>query len=508
MKLTALFGAFAAALLAVLAGCQSSSAPSAAGKTAAEKPQLKLGLQTYTFRDFTFAQALDKAKAAGIPYLQAYRGQTLGGGLDGQFGHEMDAATRTKVLALVKERGLHLVSYGVVIGKDETEWRQIFDFAKAMGMEEIATEPPPDTMPLVAQLSKETGIRVALHNHPTPSIYHDPEFALSTVQPYGENVGLCADTGHWVRSGYDPIESLRKAKGRIIQLHFKDLNERGVKEAHDVPWGLGASNASGQLLELRRQGFSGYLFVEYEHNTPSLESDVGRCAEYFRRAVAASEDELARNAVVPPQQTGKVDDVFSGGRGKNSALWPSPTPLLAADLSNAEFKPGSWAWENGVLVAKGGGDLWTKESYGDFALSLEFRCAADSNSGVFLRCADPAEWLQTSIEVQIRQGDEPDGKHLVGAIFDVLAPTRQIAIEPGEWYRFVIVAKGNRIQVSLNGEPLTDAKLDQWTEAHKNPDGSPNKFNTPYKDMPRSGRIGLQYHGTPIAFRNLLVERL
>lgn len=507
MKPLSLFGAAASLLLALVSGCQNPSANAPAAKP--ESPAaLKLGLQTYTFRDFTFAEALDKAKAAGILYLQAYGGQKLGGGLDGQFGHTMDEATRGKVLSLVKDRGLHLVSYGVVTGKDEAEWRQIFAFAKAMGLEEIATEPKADALPLVARLSQETGVRVALHNHPTPSIYHDPEFALATVQPYGANVGLCADTGHWVRSGYDPIESLRKAKGRIIQLHFKDLTERGVKEAHDVPWGLGASDAAGQILELRRQGFSGYVFVEYEHNTPSLEQDVARCAEYFRRALAASEDELAGHAVVPPRYSAKVEDTWAGGRGRDSARWQKPQPLFAPDLANAEFKPGSWAWENGVLVAKGGGDLWTKENYGDFALSLEFRCAQDSNSGVFLRCANPAEWLQTSIEVQIRQGDEPDDKHLVGAIFDCLAPTRQIAIEPGEWYRFVIVAKGSKISVTLNGEQITDANLDHWTEAHKNPDGSPNKFDTPYKNMARSGRIGLQYHGSPIEFRNLVVERL
>jgi hypothetical protein len=50
--------------------------------------------------------------------------------------------------------------------------------------------------------------------------------------------------------------------------------------------------------------------------------------------------------------------------------------------------------------------------------------------------------------------------------------------------------------------------LDQWTEAHKNPDGTPNKFDNAYKDMAREGCIGLQYHGQPISFRNLKVKPL
>lgn len=206
--------------------------------------------------------------------------------------------------------------------------------------------------------------------------------------------------------------------------------------------------------------------------------------------------------------TQQPDDLWANGRGKDSARWEKATPLFAADLSNADFKPGSWAWENGILVAKGGGDIWTKESFGDVAVMLEFRCEAESNSGVFLRCTDIVDWLQNSIEIQILQGAETDRKHNTGAMYDCLAPSKDIAINAGEWHRFVIVAKGPQITVSLDGQEVTKANLDQWTAGHKNPDGSKNKFDKAYKDMPRVGRLGLQYHGHPIAFRNLFVEKL
>jgi hypothetical protein len=60
----------------------------------------------------------------------------------------------------------------------------------------------------------------------------------------------------------------------------------------------------------------------------------------------------------------------------------------------------------------------------------------------------------------------------------------------------------------LNGEQIIDMDLNKWTEAHKNPDGTPNKFTTAYKDMPRIGNIGLQYHGTPIWYKNLKIKSL
>jgi len=64
------------------------------------------------------------------------------------------------------------------------------------------------------------------------------------------------------------------------------------------------------------------------------------------------------------------------------------------------------------------------------------------------------------------------------------------------------------IIVILNGNPVTVMDLNQWTQAHKNPDGTRNKFNTAYRDMPRQGYLGLQYHGHPVWFRNIKIKDL
>jgi hypothetical protein len=72
----------------------------------------------------------------------------------------------------------------------------------------------------------------------------------------------------------------------------------------------------------------------------------------------------------------------------------------------------------------------------------------------------------------------------------------------------VITARNNNITVALNGEEITKMNLDDWTEPHKNPDGSSNKFDQAYKNMAREGRIGFQYHGNPIEFRNIRIEKL
>jgi len=266
-------------LAALFAGCQSPPPPA---------PVPQLGAQAWTFRAYSFKQTVEKLDALGIRYLQAYSGQRFGDGLEPKFTHTMRPELQAEALAHLKKHNVTLASYGVVKAKTEADWRQIFAFATAMGLREITCEATPEFMPLVDRLCRETGVRASLHNHATPAIYADPAVALAAVAPYGPHFGLCADTGHWVRSGFKPVDALRKAEGRIISLHFKDLSGFAEKTARDVPWGTGVSDIAGQLAELRRQKFTGIVYLEYEHMSAELEADVALCADYFRRWLATA----------------------------------------------------------------------------------------------------------------------------------------------------------------------------------------------------------------------------
>ena len=438
----------------------------------------RLGAQAYTFNRFTFFEAVDKIASAGLKYVEAYPGQRISEDGPEKISHTMSAELRRKVQKKLNAAGVKWVCFGVTGGKDEADWRKLFEFAKAMGIETITAEPDPAHMDCVERLCEEFQINLAIHNHPkgSHSRYWNPDTVLAAVKGRNPRIGACADTGHWARSGLDPLECLKKLEGRIISLHFKDLNERSP-EAHDVHWGTGACNVYALLSELKRQGFQGVFSIEYEHNWDNSLPDVKECVKYFRLAAAALDDN-------------------------------GYTPLFAGDLSNAILTEGGWAFEDGTLAAKGRGDIWTKKRYGDFVLDLEFKCTPETNSGVFLRCGSIDNWLHTAIEVQILQPTEENDKHNCGAIFDCLAPSKRMVKAPGEWNHYTIMAKANKIFVVLNGEQIIAMNLELWKEAHKNSDGTPNKFNFAYKDMPREGHFGLQYHGHPVFFRNLKVKPL
>ncbi len=272
----------------------------------------KLGVQTYSFRLFTFEEALNKADSIGIKYVQAYPGQKIGGGIEGTMDYHMPAAKRDSVLALLKRKGIAIVSYGVVTPKTEEDWKHLFEFAKGMGLKQFASEPEPEYVPLVSNLADQYKINVALHNHPRPSRYWSPDTLIKYTKGYSQRLGSCADIGHWVRSGLDPVKMLKKLQGRIFELHVKDMHEQPSEEyaafllsrplpgqaaqgqgarsqapagPHDVPWGSGVSNIKMVLEELKRQGFKGPLFAEYEYNWNNNAPEIAESYKYVREVV-------------------------------------------------------------------------------------------------------------------------------------------------------------------------------------------------------------------------------
>ena len=304
----------------------------------------KLALQAWTFNKDTFCDTVDKAKTLGLKYIEAFPGQVIGGDIDGKLTPDLDAASQKKVLAKLKAAGVTLVNFGVTGAKDEPGWTKFFLFAKAMGIQTIVSEPPPEQIKLVDTLANKYKINVAIHNHPQPSRYWNPDVVLETIKGCSKRIGACADTGHWVRSGLCPIESLKKLQGHIISLHFKDLNEK-ARSAHDVPWGSGISNTAGLLAELKRQGFKGVFSIEYEHTTPCLMCDVGKCVAYFKGAAPLSEKDLRAGKALAGGFTWNPEEIWCCVKPDASGKWSDAMmqaaltqPAAAEQKSKKEIK--------------------------------------------------------------------------------------------------------------------------------------------------------------------------
>ncbi len=168
-----------------------------------------------------------------------------------------------------------------------------------------------------------------------------------------------------------------------------------------------------------------------------------------------------------------------------------------------------WAAVDGTLqtvVGKDGGYIATEDQWGDFILSLDFQLSQGANSGVFFRWSDLGDPVGTGIEAQILDSfGQGCNRNSCASVYDCLAPVLNMSKPAGEWEHMDLICQDNAICIVHNGVPVTLMDLNKWTEPHKNPDGSDNKFGTAYKDMARMGHIGLQHHGYAVAFKNIKI---
>jgi sugar phosphate isomerase/epimerase len=248
-------------------------------------------VQAYTFNRFTAAEAIRKTSEAGSRHVELFPGQRLSDEMpDVRVGPGMGEEATKHLEEHLKKNNVAAIAFGVTgIPTDEAAARSIFSWAKRLGISVINTESV-NALDTIEKMVKEFDIKVGFHNHPSrpddPNYrVWDPAYVLSIIKDRDRRIGACADTGHWVRSGIKPIDALKILEGRIVSSHLKDLNEFS-RRGHDVPYGQGVSDIPAILAELRRQGFTGPVSVEYEHNWDNSLPEVAQCIGFVRGFLA------------------------------------------------------------------------------------------------------------------------------------------------------------------------------------------------------------------------------
>jgi sugar phosphate isomerase/epimerase len=253
----------------------------------AEKLGWQLAIHSYTFQKFSIFDAIDKSAALGVKYMSISGGLMLDGS-NRMTTVDLSDAERAAIDKKLRADGFgNFVNIGVVqLPADEARSRKVFEFAKNWGINVLVAEPELNALDTVEKLCKEYNIKVAIHDHPKGhSIYWNPDAVLSAINGRTPLMGACADVGHWMRSGLDPVECIKKLQGHVICLHFKDLNEMGPN-AHDVPWGTGVGKSKEIMAELKRQNFHGAFCVEYEYHWTNSSPEIAQCVKFWNDTCA------------------------------------------------------------------------------------------------------------------------------------------------------------------------------------------------------------------------------
>jgi hypothetical protein len=172
--------------------------------------------------------------------------------------------------------------------------------------------------------------------------------------------------------------------------------------------------------------------------------------------------------------------------------------------------PGGWQAVDGALTrVERGGDIITTRTFRDFELSLEWRLLEGGNSGVFIRAVEgPALIYHGAPEIQIlddaRHRDGRSPLTSAGANYGLHGAPRGVVKPAGEWNHFRIVVRGNHVEQWMNGQKVVEYELGspEWRALV----GASKFAEWPEYGQAEEGHIGLQEHGSFVAFRNIKVR--
>ena len=248
----------------------------------------KFGIALWTFHDVNFPVALNRVDSAGLKYIEPNTFHSAGPELKDSIIMRLSPAGIEKLKALIAQKGLICESMYIVGDSTLSSWVKQFDIAKQFGAKYVTTEPPLNMWDEIDSLAGVYGMKVAIHEHWKEfSHYWNPDTTLLALQNH-PNFRVCADLGHWPKSGIDPLDAVKKLGGHILGIHLKDIAAYNDITLKDVVVGTGVVKFPEIFAELKKQNFDGYIYIErdsIEHggNVLSVKQEVSYYNEQIKK---------------------------------------------------------------------------------------------------------------------------------------------------------------------------------------------------------------------------------
>lgn len=252
---------------------------------------IKLGLASYTFRNFERAKTIEFIKQIKTPWVSIKAG--VPGKSAPLLQHLPLEATTAELQAIRKDwdaAGFTITSSSNVDMTKATTpaaMKKIFQWAKDFGLPMMVCAPTHENMPLVEAMVKEFDLRIAIHNHgPEDHNFPTPESVLDVVRKLDKRCGLCMDVGHSERTGIDVVKTIADAGDRLFDMHVKDLTDFTSRDSQ-VDVGDGKIPFPAIFKQLHKMGYTGCVNLEYEIHGDDPMPGVHRSFSYMRGVLAA-----------------------------------------------------------------------------------------------------------------------------------------------------------------------------------------------------------------------------
>jgi len=245
----------------------------------AQKAGIKLGVASFSLRNFPREKAIEMTKSLGVRYIN-FKSVHL----------PYDASPAEIALARqqLAAAGLELVGGGLITFETDTDEgvRKYFEYAKTAGMPVMVSTCKPGTLPRVEKFVKQYDIKVAIHNHgPEDPNFPSPYDVLKAVKGMDQRIGLCLDFGHTARTGVDVVRAVADAGPRLLDMHAKDLRDLMVKESQCIV-GEGKMPIPQIFRQLETMRYAGYVNLEYEIDADDPMPGMKQSFAYMRGVLA------------------------------------------------------------------------------------------------------------------------------------------------------------------------------------------------------------------------------
>lgn len=287
--------------LAAAGACATGATARGDGRINSTFGGVRIGAQSYSFRDLPFAAVIDAMRAIGIGVSELWSGHIEPEGLwriasvDPKAREEVRRWRLSvsdndlkKVRARFDRAGIELHAFNISIRDDftEPEIERSFVIARALGAQVITSSSNVATVPRIDRYARKYKMPIGLHNH--SDVNNANEFSdgasfargLAGASAY---MRVNLDVGHFTAANDDALAYLRDNHRRIVTLHIKD---RKRNDGATVPFGEGDAPLGAVLRILSRNRWRIPANIEYEYagtDAQSVMTEMRRCLEFCKR---------------------------------------------------------------------------------------------------------------------------------------------------------------------------------------------------------------------------------